>query len=159
MPEPERPFWRRGPAHAGRGRRKRAQVAQTLITGDYNLRLLDEFNATPGVAMVWSATELGAGYSADGAGRRGLFRRRAARAQGESSRARTQPLACCRAPTGFARLAAAGAVVTTLGVGGLSALNACAGCYAEDLVGRAGGRAGGRRAAAPAAGAVARPAR
>ncbi|KAI8475825.1 MAG: pyruvate decarboxylase [Monoraphidium minutum] len=74
------------------------------VAGDFNLALLDEFNAAPGVTMVWAGSELGAGYSADG------FARAMRRAGG-----------------------GVGAAVTTLGVGGLSAVNAAAGCYSEDL--------------------------
>jgi hypothetical protein len=80
------------------------------LTRDYNLALLDEFNTTPGIKMIWNCSELGAGYAADG----------------------------------FARGRGVGAVITTLGVGGLSALNACAGCYSEDLVSGAAAPSRGR---------------
>lgn len=75
--------------------------------GDYNLTLLDCMSNVPGLKMVYTCSELGAGYAADG----------------------------------FARFKGVGAAVTTLGVGGMSAVNAAAGCYAEDLVGGRGARA------------------
>lgn len=70
------------------------------LPGDFNLTLLDEMLATPGVTWVGSSNELNASYAADGYARVG---RRV------------------------------GALVTTYGVGELSAMNGIAGSFAEDV--------------------------
>ncbi|HLO68739.1 MAG TPA: thiamine pyrophosphate-binding protein [Holophaga sp.] len=69
------------------------------VPGDFNLALLDELIAHPGLRMVTCCNELNAGYAADG----------------------------------YARARGAAALVVTFAVGGLSAVNAVAGAYAEDL--------------------------
>ncbi|MFF5103664.1 alpha-keto acid decarboxylase family protein [Streptomyces sp. NPDC000134] len=67
------------------------------VAGDYNLRMLDEVLAHPGIQWVGAASELGAAYAADG----------------------------------YARVRGFAAVLTTHGVGELSAINGIAGSYAE----------------------------
>ncbi|QQC92670.1 alpha-keto acid decarboxylase family protein [Streptomyces alfalfae] len=67
------------------------------VAGDYNLRMLDEVLAHPGMQWVGTASELGAAYAADG----------------------------------YARVHGFAAVLTTHGVGELSAINGIAGSYAE----------------------------
>jgi alpha-keto-acid decarboxylase len=67
------------------------------VPGDYNLGLLDEIVARPGLEWVGMATEQGAACAADS----------------------------------YARQRGLGALVTTFGVGELSAINAMAGAYAE----------------------------
>ncbi|GAA3020835.1 alpha-keto acid decarboxylase family protein [Streptomyces fulvorobeus] len=67
------------------------------VAGDYNLRMLDEVLAHPGMQWVGTASELGAAYAADG----------------------------------YARVRGFAAVLTTHGVGELSAINGVAGSYAE----------------------------
>ncbi|KOU07920.1 MULTISPECIES: alpha-keto acid decarboxylase family protein [Streptomyces] len=69
------------------------------VAGDYNLRMLDEVLAHPGVQWVGTAGELGAAYAADG----------------------------------YARVRGFAALVTTHGVGELSAINGVAGSYAEHV--------------------------
>ncbi|KAG8053398.1 hypothetical protein GUJ93_ZPchr0001g31843 [Zizania palustris] len=71
------------------------------VPGDFNLTLLDELEAEPGVRLVGCCNELNAAYAADGYAR--------------------------------ARGGGVGACAVTFTVGGLSAINAVAGAFSENL--------------------------
>ncbi|CAI5758547.1 unnamed protein product [Candida verbasci] len=77
------------------------------VPGDFNLALLDHIDEVEGMKWVGSVNELNAGYSADG---------------------------YSRVKNGFSASGSAiGAVITTFGVGELSAVNAIAGAYSEHI--------------------------
>ncbi|CAK9439133.1 uncharacterized protein LODBEIA_P33570 [Lodderomyces beijingensis] len=77
------------------------------VPGDFNLVLLDKIDDVPGMKWVGSVNELNAGYSADG---------------------------YSRVKNGFTSDGSSiGCVVTTFGVGELSAINAIAGAYSEHV--------------------------
>lgn len=92
------------------------------VPGDFNLTLLDQLNADKGLKMVNCCNEQEAGYAADGYARaKGAY---IAVRMTEDSRLHDTTLDV---------LAGVGCLVVTFTVGGLSAINAVAGAYAEDL--------------------------
>lgn len=87
------------------------------VPGDFFLRALDHIPVS-GVQWIGNASELCAGYAADGYARAaltGLSRRKYAQSKS------------------FSNTAAVGAVMTTYGVGELSAINAVGGAYSESV--------------------------
>lgn len=92
------------------------------VPGDYNMTLLDQLNADKELKMVNCCNEMEAGYAADGY----------ARAKGAFIVVRVTE--CLRSDnTTLGVLAGVGCLVVTFTVGGLSAINAVAGAYAEDF--------------------------
>ena len=93
------------------------------VPGDFFLRGLDHIQPA-GLKWIGNANELCAGYAADGYARAtltGLSRRKYANAKSSSK----------FFSENFSSTAAVGAVMTTYGVGELSAMNAVAGAYSE----------------------------
>lgn len=85
------------------------------VPGDYNMGFLDQIEDHPQVRWCGNANELNAAYSADGYARTAF--------PGHNGLDKTTT-------TGRGKV---GVVVTTFGVGELSALNGIAGCFAERL--------------------------
>lgn len=92
------------------------------VPGDFNMTLLDQLNADKELKMVNCCNELEAGYAADGY----------ARAKGAYIVVRMTAGSRLYNTT-LADFAGVGCLVVTFTVGGLSAINAVAGAYAEDL--------------------------
>lgn len=96
------------------------------------VRRLDELSASEGLNMVWCATLAAAWLPT-------LLRTHARpnmlhhACALQHARRTTNELNAGYAADGYARRAGVGACVVTFGVGGLSVINACAGCYSEDL--------------------------
>ena len=85
------------------------------VPGDYNLKLLDFIDENPNLIWIGTCNELNAAYAADGYAK---IKTATCKSSGESL------------PYPSAKIAV---IVTTYGVGELSAINGIAGAYAEDV--------------------------
>lgn len=81
------------------------------VPGDYNMGFLDMIEDHPKLKWVGNCNELNAAYSADGYAR--------------TAKAKSDPSRPCAGRVGV--------IVTTFGVGELSALNGVAGCFSEHI--------------------------
>ena len=99
------------------------------VPGDFNMTLLDQLNACKQLKMVNCCNELEAGYAADGYARAKGVK---LRPNGQAAFLGTSPDA--QPPDAQSSVpAGVGCLAVTFTVGGLSAINAVAGAYAEDL--------------------------